>query len=214
MEQAPTRGRAHLGEEIANSISHGVGLFAALVGTPVLIVVASHRGAAAVVGSAVFAAALVVLYASSTLYHALPGRRAKRVFRVLDHSGIFIVIAGTYTPFTLTILPPAWGWSLFGVIWGLAVAGIVLKAVGLLRHQVLSTSLYLAMGWLALIAIRPITQHLPAAGLAWILAGGALYTAGIPFFAATRVRYAHFVWHLFVLAGTTCHYVAVLRYAA
>ena len=202
-----------LGEEIASSISHGVGLFAALVGTPVLIVVAAHRGVAAVVGSAVFAASLILLYASSTLYHALPDERAKRVFRVLDHSAIFVIIAGTYTPFTLTVLPPAWGWSLFGVIWGLAILGIVLRAVGLMRHQVVLTILYLVMGWLALIAIRPLTQELPAAGIAWIVAGGALYTAGVPFFAATRVRYAHFVWHLFVLAGTTCHYVAVLRYA-
>jgi hemolysin III len=210
----PTPHPPPLGEEIANSISHGVGLFAALAGAPVLIVVAADRGVAAVVGSAVFAAAVILLYAASTLYHALPGRRIKHVFRVLDHSAIFVVIAGTYTPFTLTVLPPAWGWSLFGVIWGLAILGIVLRAVGLMRHQVVLTILYLVMGWLALIAIRSLTQHLPAAGIAWIVAGGALYTAGIPFFAATRVRYAHFVWHLFVLGGTVCHYVAVLRYAA
>ncbi|MGH9464130.1 MAG: PAQR family membrane homeostasis protein TrhA [Thermoanaerobaculia bacterium] len=206
---APSRG-----EEVANSVSHGLGLLASLVGVPLLLVTAAGRGTGAVVGASVFGAALLVLYGSSTLYHALPRGRAKRALRFLDHAAIFLLIAGTYTPFTLTVLRGAWGWSLLGVVWGLALAGTALKAVGWLRQPALSTGLYLTMGWLAVVAIRPLGDRLPVLGFLWLLAGGLLYTAGLPFFAARRLRYAHFLWHLFVLAGTTCHYLAVLRYAA
>jgi hemolysin III len=155
-----------------------------------------------------------MLYFTSTLYHALPVNRAKRVFRILDHVAIFLLIAGTYTPFTLGVLRGAWGWTLLGLVWGLALAGIVFKAVGGVRYPVLSTSVYLAMGWLALIAIKPFWHQVPLWGLLWLLAGGLAYTLGVAFFAATRVRYAHFVWHLFVIVGTVCHFIAVLRYAA
>lgn len=203
------------GEEIANGISHGVGALAALVGTPVLIAVAAQRGPRALVGAAVFAASLLVLYTASTVYHSLPFERVKRVFRFLDHSAIFLLIAGTYTPFTLTVLHGAWGWSLLGAVWGLALLGLTLQAFGvLLRHPILSTGLYLAMGWLVVVAIHPLWLHLAAPGLAWLVAGGLFYTAGIPFYAAQRLRWAHFVWHLFVLGGTACHYVAVLGWAA
>ncbi len=201
-------------EEAASSISHGLGLLASLVGIPILLVVALQRGASAVVGASVFATTLLLLYGSSTIYHALPRGRAKQVLRVLDHSAIFFLIAGTYTPFTLTILRGAWGWSLLGVVWGLALTGVALKAVGWLRHGVLSTGLYLAMGWLVVVAIQPLSERLPALGLLWLVAGGLFYTAGVPFFAARRLRYAHFLWHLFVLGGTVCHYFAVLGYAA
>lgn len=207
----PTRIR---GEEAANAISHGLGLLASLAGIPILIGTTLQRGTSAIVGASVFAAALLLLYGSSTVYHALPRGKAKRVLRVLDHSAIFLLIAGTYTPFTLTVLRGAWGWSLLGVVWGLAAAGVVLKAVGWLRHRVLSTGLYLAMGWLVLVAIQPLSERLPALGLLWLVAGGLFYTAGVPFFAARRLRYAHFLWHLFVLGGTACHYYAVLGYAA
>jgi hemolysin III len=204
-----------LGEEIANSVSHGVGLLAAVAAAPILIVAAVWRGSAAgIVGASVFAATVVVLYSTSTLYHALPESRAKRVFRVLDHGAIFLLIAGTYTPFTLGVLHGAWGWTLFGLVWGLAVAGVVLKAAGGVRYPVISTSLYLAMGWLVLIAVKPMWDRVPMWGLFWLLAGGLAYTLGVAFFAAKRVPYGHFVWHLFVLVGTVCHFIAVLRYAA
>jgi len=207
--------RQSLGEEIANSISHGIGFLAALAATPVLLVVAvQHDRAAAVVGASIFAATVLLLYLASTLYHALPKSRAKRVFQALDHGAIFLLIAGTYTPFTLGVLRGAWGWTLFGLVWGFALIGVVLKAMDALRYPVLSTVLYLVMGWLALIAVRPLWLRVPETGLMWLLAGGIAYTGGVAFFAARRLRYSHFLWHLCVLAGTTCHFVAVLGYAA
>jgi hemolysin III len=210
---APARLQS-LGEEIANSISHGVGAFAASVAGLLLVVSAAEQSdAAAVVGASVFAATMVLLYVTSTLYHALPPGNAKQVFRVLDHSAIYLLIAGTYTPFTLGVLRGAWGWSLFGVVWGLAFFGIVLKAVGSLRHPWISTALYLAMGWLCVIAVQPLRQFVPLSGLLWLAAGGLAYTLGVAFYAAQQVRYAHLVWHLFVLAGTACHFFAVLWYA-
>ncbi|MCZ6507648.1 MAG: hemolysin III family protein [Acidobacteria bacterium] len=207
--------RQSLGEEIANSISHGIGLLAALAAAPILIVAAVWRGSAAgLVGASVFAVTLVMLYFTSTLYHALPRNRAKRVFRVLDHTAIFLLIAGTYTPFTLGVLRGAWGWTLFGLVWGLALVGIVLKVAGGVRYPVLSTMVYLAMGWLALIAVEPFWHRVPIWGLFWLLAGGLAYTAGVAFYAAKQVRYSHFAWHLFVIVGSVCHFIAVLRYAA
>jgi hemolysin III len=168
----------------------------------------------AIVGASVFAGTMVVLYLASTLYHALPRNRAKRVFRILDHSAIFLLIAGTYTPFTLGVLRGVWGWTLFVVVWGLAVLGITLKSVRGIRYPQLSTTLYVAMGWLALIAIRPLWFHMPTAGWLWLITGGLAYTSGVAFYAAEQLRYGHFVWHLFVLAGTACHFCAVLWYAA
>jgi hemolysin III len=204
-----------LGEEIANSISHGVGLLAAVAAAPILVFAAIQRGGAAgILGASVFAATMVLLYLASTLYHALPRNRAKRVFQVLDHGAIYLLIAGTYTPFTLGVLSGTWGWTLLGLVWSLAVAGIVLTAVGGVRYPVISTCVYLAMGWLVLIAIKPLVLRVPPWGLFWILAGGIAYTTGVVFFAARRVRYSHFVWHLFVMAGTACHFIAVLWYAA
>ena len=196
-------------------MSHGIGLLAALVGAPVLLLAVVRDGTRAnVVGAAVFVATTVLLYLASTLYHAVPHGRAKSVFRTLDHGAIFLLIAGTYTPFTLGVLRGTWGWLLFGLVWSLAVVGVLLRVTGVLRHPVLSTSLYLTMGWLALIAVRPLWLHVPPAGLLWLLAGGLSYTAGVAFFAARRLRYAHFIWHLWVLTGTGCHFFAVLWYAA
>jgi hemolysin III len=204
-----------LGEEIANSVSHGVGLLAAVAAAPVLVLSAiQHDGAGRIVGASVFAATMVLLYLISTLYHALPRNRAKRVFQVLDHAAIFLMIAGTYTPFTLGVLRGTWGWTLFGLVWGLALAGVVHTAVGGVRYPKLSTWLYLAMGWLILIAINPLWLRMPSRGLFWLFAGGIAYTVGVVFYAAKRVRYCHFVWHLFVMAGTACHFIAVLRFAA
>jgi hemolysin III len=204
-----------LGEEIANAVSHGIGLLAAIVASPFLVIAAARRGGpAVVVGTSVFAAAIVLLYLTSTLYHAFPAGRVKRAFRVIDHAAIFLLIAGTYTPFTLGVLRGGWGWTIFGLVWGLAILGISLKAIAGVRFPVLSTCLYIGMGWLALIAFRPIWSHMPMPGILWLAAGGIAYTAGVAFYAFDRVRYLHFVWHLFVLAGTACHFVAVLNYAS
>jgi len=203
-------------EEFANSISHGIGLVAALVGTPYLIVQAARHGDAGfIVGASVFSATIILLYVASTLYHALPIGTAKRVFRVIEHSAIFLLIAGTYTPFTLGVLRGAWGWTLFGVVWGLAAIGVALKAFERASHPILSTGLYLLMGWVVVIAVDPLLARVPTAGLLWLLAGGLSYTAGVAFFATdSRLQYGHFVWHLFVMAGTVCHYFAVLWYGA
>lgn len=204
------------GEEIANSISHGVGLVAALAATPFLFMHAVRRGDTGfIVGTCLFAATMVLLYLASTLYHALPIGKAKRVFRVIEHSAIFLLIAGTYTPFTLGVLRGAWGWTLLGLVWGLAVVGVALKAFDTMSNPIVSTSLYLLMGWLILVAVNPLYARVPTPGLLWLLAGGVAYTVGVAFFAAdARLRYGHFIWHLFVMAGTACHYVAVLWHAA
>jgi hemolysin III len=202
-----------LGEEIANSISHGVAFFAVLGAAPWLIAHAARQGAAAVVGASVFSAALLFQYSMSTLYHALARNRAKRVFRVIEHAAIYLLIAGTYTPFTLGVLRGTWGWTLLVVIWSLAVAGVTLDSLSGLRHPVVSTSVYVAMGWFVVVAARPLWLHLPRPGLALLVAGGVAYTVGVAFYAAKRLRYGHFVWHLWVIAGTACHYVAVFRYA-
>jgi len=203
------------GEEIANSVSHGVAFLAAVAAAPVLVLSAArHGGAARIAGASVFAAAMVLLYLTSTLYHALPRNRAKRVFQVLDHAAIFLMIAGTYTPFTLGVLRGTWGWTLLGLVWGLALAGVVLTAAGGVRYPKLTTGLYLAMGWLILIAVKPLWLRMPSLGLFWLGAGGIAYTVGVVFYAANRIRYSHFVWHLFVITGTTCHFFAVLRFAA
>jgi len=204
-----------LGEEIANSVSHGFGLLAAVAVFPVLVTVSLQRGdAAGVIGASVFASTMVLLYFTSTLFHALPVSRAKRVFQILDHAAIYFLIAGTYTPFTLGVLRGAWGWTLFGLVWGFAVLGTVIKSLGGVRYTTASTWVYLAMGWLVLIAADAAWTLVPKWGLFWLLAGGIAYTAGAVFFMAERVRYFHFVWHLFVVAGTACHVIAVAGYAA
>ncbi len=205
-----------IGEEIANSISHGIGLITALVATPFLIMHAVRLGDTGfIVGASLFAATIVLLYLASTLYHALPIGKAKRAFQVIEHAAIFLLIAGTYTPFTLGVLYGGWGWTLLGLVWGLAVAGVVLKAFDRMSHPIVSTGLYLLMGWLILIAVYPLYARVPASGLLWLVAGGVAYTTGVFFFATdTRLRYGHFIWHLFVMVGTTCHYFAVFWYAA
>ena len=203
------------GEEIANSISHAVGLLLAVAALPILVVSAVRNGTAAeVVGASIFGATMVLLYLTSTLYHAVTERRVKRILRIIDHSAIYLLIAGTYTPFTLGVLSGPWGWTLFGLVWGCALAGVCLKAFAGTKFPVLSTWLYVAMGWLALIVIKPLWEALPAWGLVWLVGGGLFYTIGVAFyFVDERVRYTHFIWHLFVLSGTVCHFFAVLFYA-
>ena len=203
-----------LGEEIANSVSHGVALLAAIAAMPLLIAATRHLSIAAIVGVCIFAATMVLLYLTSTLYHALPAGRAKRVFMKLDHGAIYLFIAGSYTPFALGALGGPWGWTLFGLVWSFAALGVTLKAVDRLSHPWMSTGLYLAMGWLVLIAVVPLFEHVPLPGIALLAAGGIAYTVGVAFFMLdSRLRYAHAVWHGFVVAGTGCHFFAVLGYA-
>ena len=204
-----------LGEEIANSVSHGVALVAAIIGAPFLIIAARDYGAANVVGASVFAATMILLYLSSTLYHAIRPGRLKQVFRKLDHSAIYFFIAGSYTPFALGALGGPWGWTLFGIVWTLAVAGTLLKTFNRLSHPWLSTGLYLVMGWLVLIAAVPLAERVTGPGIALLVAGGIAYTAGVAFYMLdSRLRYAHAIWHGFVAAGTGFHFFAVLNYAA
>jgi len=202
-------------EEFASSISHGIGLIATLAGTPILTVQAVKQGdAGIVVAMSLFSASMIILYLASTLYHALPVGKAKRVFRIIEHSAIHLLIAGTYTPFTLGVLRGAWGWSLFVAVWSLAVIGILLKATGREANPFLSASLYLLMGWLVIVAIQPMLEKVPAEGLLLICAGGLSYTIGVLFFALdSKLKYGHLIWHLFVLAGTAFHYFAILWYA-
>lgn len=201
-----------LGEEIANSISHGLGFIGGVVITPFIIKAAMPYGALAITAHAIFAFSVIILYLSSTLYHAFPVSRTKRVFQVFDHSAIYILIAGTYTPFTLGVLRGPWGWTLFGLMWSFALLGIVIKSVSGVRGSKLSTFLYVAMGWMGLLAIKPLWDNVEKWGLIWLLAGGLFYTAGVLFY-SFKNKYMHFIWHLFVLAGTACHVVAVIQYA-
>lgn len=204
------------GEEFANALSHGLGLILALIGTPFLIVQVVRQGEPLfVVGVGVFCTTMILLYLSSMLYHALPAGQAKRVFRRIEHSAIYLLIAGTYTPFTFGVLAGGWGWTLFGIVWGLAAVGVTLKVLQKQHHPILSTCLYLLMGWVIVLAIEPLLANVATAGLLWLLAGGLFYTVGVVFFATdSRLLYGHFIWHLFVIAGTTCHFFAVLWYAA
>lgn len=202
-------------EEIANSISHGLGLLLAIAFVTVLLLSAMRVGSTRfMLGAGVFGGTMVLVYLASTLYHSLTHEKAKRFFRLLDHSAIFLLIAGTYTPFAVGVLRGPWGWTLLTIVWVLAVAGITMKAIVGTRHSWISIVLYLLMGWLAVVAVKPILLLVPLPGILWILAGGIAYTGGLAFFAAPRLRYGHFIWHLFVIVGTTCHFFAVLWYAA
>jgi len=203
-----------IGEEIANSITHGVGLIASVIAFPVLLVRAqSSSDSSAVLGATIFGVTLILLYATSTVYHALPISKGKHLFRILDHSAIYLLIAGTYTPFALGPLRGPWGWTLLVVIWTLALIGIISKLTIGFRLPHLSTALYLLMGWLIVVAIKPLVETIPRAGLLWLAAGGLAYTGGVVFYNMKRVPYAHMVWHLCVAAGSVCHFIAVLRYA-
>jgi hemolysin III len=211
---APDRPQS-LGEEIANAISHGVGFLLAVAALPLLVWQAARLGGAAnVVAASVFGATMVLLYGVSTLYHALPQGAAKRFFNRLDHAAIYVFIAGSYTPFTLGVLHGAWGWALFGVVWGAAALGVGVKLLNRLRHPLISTGLYVAMGWVAVVAAAPLVERMSSAGLVWLVAGGLSYTLGAAVFLLDhRVRYAHAVWHLFVMGGSVCHFFAAFGHA-
>jgi hemolysin III len=202
-------------EEIANTISHGLGLVLALVAVPILIAAAMPAGNIHfTVGVSVFGGTMVLLYLASTLYHSLTHEAAKQLFRLFDHTAIFLLIAGTYTPFSLGVLRGPWGWSLLAAIWTLAIVGITLKVRKRTRHSSICIALYVIMGWLAVVAVKPMLMLIPVPGILLIVAGGIAYTGGLAFFAAQRIRYNHFIWHLFVIAGTTCHFFAVLWYGS
>jgi len=206
-----TTARYSFGEEVANSVTHGVGWLLSVCGLAVLVTFAAITGGALrVVSCAVFGATLVLLYAASTLYHALPSERAKQIFRVLDHSSIFLFIAGTYTPLSLVAIGGPWGWSLFGSIWFLALVGVLLNTVAHGRWRWLSITLYVSMGWLVVIAIRPLVVAVSTGVLVLIVTGGLAYTLGLAFYGWRRLPYGHAVWHLFVLAGSVLHYMAVV----
>ncbi|MCX6944427.1 MAG: hemolysin III family protein [Opitutales bacterium] len=200
-------------EEIANAVTHGLGLALSVAGLVLMVVrSARHSDAWAVTSSAIFGATLVLLYTTSTLYHSFSGEELKRLLRKFDHAAIFLLIAGTYTPFLLVSLRGPWGWSLFGVVWGLAAVGVALKFWFTGRFRVLSTLIYIGMGWLVLAAFRPLMAALPRGGLVLLLAGGLCYTGGAAFYLWKRLPYHHAVWHLWVLAGSGCHWASVFLY--
>ena len=201
-----------LGDILANAITHGVGALLAIAGAVYLIAVSTGGSAWLVVSCSVFAATLVLVYICSTLYHSLVRTRARHVFHILDHSSIYLLIAGTYTPFTLVSLRGPVGWTLFGVVWSLAVAGVVFKSFAVDRFEVASAVVYLAQGWFVVVAVVPLIHAIGWHGVMWLGAGGIAYTLGIVFFAYDRLRYFHALWHLFVLAGSICHYFGILFY--
>ena len=202
-----------VGEEIAHVVTHGLGLLLSLGGLVVLVVSACTRGDAwHIAGCAVFGATLVLLYAASTLYHGIPSPRAKRVLQQLDHAAVYLLIAGTYTPFTLVSLRGGWGWTLLALVWGLAILGIALQVAIPRRADRPSVPLYLAMGWLIVIALEPLVRSVHSAGLVLLILGGLAYTLGVVFYAWQRLPYNHAVWHVFVLAGSICHFSCVLGY--
>jgi hemolysin III len=198
-------------EEIANAVTHGVGALASAAAGAVLVTLATMNGTRLqMISAIVFGASLVMLYTASTLYHAIPSANVKRRLKVFDHCAIYMLIAGTYTPFALIGLRGLVGWWLFGLAWGLAIVGIVFKLFFTGRFKLFSTLVYIGMGWMSIFAIRPMIVKIPLAALIWLLAGGIAYTAGTLFYHNERLRYSHAVWHLFVLAGSACHFVAVM----
>ena len=201
-----------LGDILANSITHGVGAALALVGAIYLIVVSTRGSVWIVTSCSIFASTLVLVYLCSTLYHSLVRTRARHVLHVLDHSAIYLLIAGTYTPFTLVSLRGPVGWSLFAIVWTLAIAGIIFKSFAVGRFEVASAVVYLFQGWIVIFAARPLMHAISPHGLLWLGAGGVAYTLGIVFFALDRIPYFHAAWHLFVLAGSIAHYFAILFY--
>ena len=208
----PVQTQAKLGDILANAITHGIGAAFAVAGAIYLIAVSSRGTAWLIVSCSVFSTTLVLVYLCSTLYHSLVRTRARHVFQVLDHSAIYLLIAGTYTPFTLVSLHGPVGWVLFGVVWALAVAGVIFKSLAVGRFAVASALVYLFQGWFVVFAARPLLDAIGWRGVAWLGAGGLAYTLGIIFFALDRLRYFHAAWHIFVLAGSVVHYFAILFY--
>ncbi|MEO9078301.1 MAG: hemolysin III family protein [Rhodanobacter sp.] len=205
--------RYSFADELASSVIHGIGIVLSIAGLAILVAFASlHGNAITVVACAVFGTSLVLLYTASTLYHSIPLASAKPTLRALDHIAIYVLIAGTYTPFTLITLPGVWGWGLFVAVWTLALAGSVLELGLLKRYHKLAVLLYVGMGWIGIIAFEPLSRQLQTGGMLLLLGGGAAYTVGIPFYLWRRLPYHHALWHVFVLAGSVLHFLAVLLY--
>ncbi len=210
---ADPKSRYSLGEEIANAVTHGLGVGLSIAALTLLVVFAAIWGNGWHLASAiVYGVTMLLLYVSSTLYHSVPGQKARHIFKIIDHSSIYLLIAGTYTPFTLVTLRESGGWWLFGIVWSLAVAGVALEAFWVYRPKWLSAVVYLAMGWLVVVAINPLVAHLPSTGVWLLVAGGLAYTLGTVFYVLKKVPYTHAVWHLFVLAGSVCHFLAVMLF--
>jgi hemolysin III len=198
-------------DELANTLTHGLGLVSSIVGFVILLFLAITRGGRwQILGCAIFGATLVCLYAASTFYHGTSSPRAKRALMIFDHSAIYLLIAGTYTPFLLVNLHGSWGWSLFAVIWTMAVAGVLFKLWFADRFPIISVSAYVAMGWLGVIAGHQVYLHVPLTGVVWIVLGGLAYSVGVIFYACKKIPYHHVIWHLLVMTGSACHYVAIL----
>ena len=217
--QAVEHGREKLytlGEEVAHALTHGIGIVLAIAGLTVMVARATLYGNAwHIVGAAIFGATLVLMYTASTLYHSIPAEQlpnTKRVLRIVDHSSIYLLIAGTYTPFTLVTLSGPWGWSLFATVWTLALVGVVFKIFATGKFEKLSLAIYLGMGWCVIVAIKPLMRTLETGGLVLLIGGGLAYTGGVAFYAWERLRYHHAIWHAFVLAGSVLQYFAVLFY--
>jgi len=200
-------------EEIANSVTHAFGVVLSVTALVSLAVLAGRSGDAwRTVSLVIYGLTLVILYTSSVLYHSFQGPRAKRVFRYLDHAAIYLLIAGTYTPFTLVTLRGGWGWTLFGLVWGSATLGLIMTVSGFARSRVLASLIYIGMGWLVVVAIRPLLEAIPSGGMAWLVAGGLFYTSGVLFYVWKGLPFHHAIWHLFVLAGSVCHFLVIYRY--
>lgn len=212
MEKKPIINEYTLGEEISHSITHGIGAALSIAGLVISVVMAARTGEAIkVVSFAIFGTSMIILYTASTLYHAFTNEKVKNLFRYLDHTSIFLLIAGTYTPIALLLLKGAWGWTLFGLAWGLAILGILYQMLFLNKYKWISISIYLGMGWVSVIAIEPLIELMPFGLFAWILGGGLFYTLGTIFY-LKEIKYFHFVWHLFVIAGTVCHFFGLIFY--
>ncbi len=202
-----------LGEEIANAVTHGIGTLLAIAALVLLVVFSSIYGNAwYVVSFSIYGISLVILYTMSTIYHALPRGKAKNIFEIFDHSSIFLLIAGTYTPFELITLKGPLGWTLFGITWGMAVIGILFKVFFVKRFVILSTLIYISMGWMIIFSIKPLLERLPPDGIAFLVIGGILYTFGTIFYIRRKMKYHHFIWHLFVIGGSAMHFFAILFY--
>lgn len=201
------------GEEIANTIIHGIGILLSIASLVLMVVFAALKGTAwHVVGASLFGSSLIIMYTFSTLYHGITNRRAKDILEIFDHSAIYFLIAGTYTPFTLTTLRGPMGWTLFGITWGLAIFGVFFKMFFVKKFMFISTLIYIGMGWLVVIGWNQLVENLPFWGIFWLVLGGVLYTFGTIFYVWRKMKYHHALWHLFVLAGSICHVFSVLFY--
>lgn len=213
-EQTSTR-LYTLGEEIAHSVTHGIGAGLSIAGLTLLVVLAALYGNVyQIVSFSIYGATLVVLYLASTLYHSFQNPQVKRVFKVIDHASIFLLIAGTYTPFLLVGVRGMLGWTLLIVVWGLALLGMGFKALFIHRFQKISVLTYVLMGWLSVIVLKELSANIAPGGLIWLAVGGVIYTIGVIFYAMKKVRYTHTIWHIFVLGGSICHFFSVLFYLA